>query len=134
MHVIRLKPLREFASRHPPAKAPLDAWYAEACRADRASFADVKATYGSADLVGGNRVVFNIGGNKYRLIVKVTYRSRTIYVRFVGTHADYDRSYALHVQRIQGRFASGDARFLSTRLLRSPAHCWPPQATPGVRQ
>jgi mRNA interferase HigB len=94
MHVISRKPLREFAARHPPAKAPLDAWYAEACRADWASFADVKATYGSADVVSGNRVVFNIGGNKYRLIVKVAYRSRTIYVRFVGTHADYDKTNA----------------------------------------
>ena len=90
MHVISRKRLREFAAKHPPAKAPLDAWYAEASRADWASFADVKARYGSADMVGGNRVVFNIGGNKYRLIVKVAYQCRTVYVRFVGTHAEYD--------------------------------------------
>src|SRR4051812_5534937 len=92
MRVISRKPLREFAAKHPSAKAPLDAWYAEACRADWAGFADVKATYGSADVLGGNRVVFNIGGNKYRLIVKVAYRCRTIYVRFAGTHADYDKT------------------------------------------
>lgn len=92
MRVISRKPLREFATKHPPAKAPLDAWYAEACRADWASFADVKARYGSADVVAGNRVVFNIGGNKYRLIAKMAYRSRTLYVRFVGTHAEYDKT------------------------------------------
>ena len=68
MHVISRKSLREFAARHPPAKGPLDAWFAEASRADWGSFADVKAAYGSADLVAGNRVIFNIGGNKYRLI------------------------------------------------------------------
>jgi len=92
MRVISRKPLREFAVKHPPAKAPLDAWYAEACRADWASFADVKARYGSADVVAGNRVIFNIGGNKYRLIAKLAYKSRTLYVRFVGTHAEYDKT------------------------------------------
>jgi mRNA interferase HigB len=92
MRIVSRKPLREFAAKHPMAKGPLDAWYSEACRADWASFADIKAAYGSADVIGGNRVVFNIGGNKYRLIVKVAYRCRTIYVRFVGTHAEYDKT------------------------------------------
>lgn len=92
MRVISRKPLREFAAKHPSAKAPLDAWYAEACRADWVSFADVKARYGSADVVADNRVIFNIGGNKYRLIAKLAYRSRTLYVRFVGTHAEYDQT------------------------------------------
>jgi mRNA interferase HigB len=91
MRVVSRKPLREFAVRHPPAKAPLEAWYAEARRADWASFAEVKATYGSADVVAGNRVIFNIGGNKYRLVAKIAYRCRTVYVRFVGTHAEYDQ-------------------------------------------
>ena len=91
MRVISRKPLREFAIKHPPAKAPLDAWFAETCRADWASFADVRAAYRHADVVAGNRVIFNIGGNKYRLIAKVAYRCRTIYVRFVGTHAEYDK-------------------------------------------
>lgn len=91
MRVVSRKPLREFAVRHPPAKAPLEAWYAEARRADGASFAEVKATYGSADVVAGNRVIFNIGGNKYRLVAKIAYRCRTVYVRFVGTHAEYDQ-------------------------------------------
>jgi mRNA interferase HigB len=92
MRVISRKKLREFAAKHPPAKAPLDAWYAEASRADWGSFADVKTRYGSADVVAGNRVIFNIGGNKYRLIAKLAYKSRTLYVRFVGTHAEYDQT------------------------------------------
>ena len=91
MRVISRKPLREFARKHPPAKGPLDAWFAEASRADWHSFAEVKAAYGSADVVAGNRVIFNIGGNKYRLIVKIAYRCRTLYVRFVGTHQQYDK-------------------------------------------
>lgn len=91
MRVISRKSLREFATKHPPAKAPLDAWFAEASRADWSNFSAVKAAYGSADVVAGNRVIFNIGGNKYRLIVKIAYRSRTLYVRFVGTHAEYDK-------------------------------------------
>jgi mRNA interferase HigB len=92
MRVISRKPLREFAAKHPPAKGPLDAWYAHACRADWANFADVKATYGSADVVGRNRVIFNIGGNKYRLIAKMAYKCRIVYVRFVGTHAEYQKT------------------------------------------
>ena len=91
MRVISRKPLREFADRHPQAKGPLDAWFGEASRADWASFAEVRAAYRSADVVAGNRVIFNIGGNKYRLIAKIAYKSRVLYVRFVGTHAEYDQ-------------------------------------------
>ncbi len=91
MRVISRRPLREFSGKHPPAKSPLDAWYAAVRRADWASFADVKATYGNADVVAGNRVIFNLGGNKYRLIAKIAYRCRIVYVRFVGTHAEYDQ-------------------------------------------
>lgn len=91
MHVISRKPLREFSVKHPPAKAPLDAWFAEASRAKWACFADVKKIYGSADVVADNRVIFNIGGNKYRLVVKIAYKTGTVFVRFVGTHAEYDK-------------------------------------------
>lgn len=68
----------------------MDAWFAETSRAERGSFADVKATYGTADVVAGNRVIFNIGGNKYRLVVKIAYKCGIVFVRFVGTHAAYD--------------------------------------------
>jgi mRNA interferase HigB len=91
MHVISRRPLREFAGKHPRAKGQLDLWFAEASRAEWASFGDVKATYGSADVVGGNRVIFNIGGNKFRLVVKMAYKCGTVFVRFVGTHDAYDK-------------------------------------------
>jgi len=90
MRIISRKPLREFAKKQPRAKGPLDAWFAEASQAEWGSFADVRATYGSADVVGGNRVIFNIGGNKYRLVVKIAYNCGTVFVRFVGTHEEYD--------------------------------------------
>ena len=91
MRVISRKALREFAGKHPPAKTPLDAWFAEASRARWSCFADVRTAFGSADVVAGNRVIFNIGGNKYRLVVKIAYPYQTVCVRFVGTHAEYDR-------------------------------------------
>jgi mRNA interferase HigB len=91
MHVISRQPLRAFSKLHPPAKSPLDAWFSEVGRAGWKSFADVKATYRSADVVAGNRVIFNIGGNKYRLVVKIAWQCQTVFVLFVGTHAEYDR-------------------------------------------
>ncbi len=91
MHIISRKPLREFSEKHPPAKTPLDTWFAEVNRAKWSSFADIRGAYGSADVVAGNRVIFNIGGNKYRLVVKVAYKCGKVFVRFVGTHAEYDK-------------------------------------------
>lgn len=91
MHIISRSLLREFSQKHPQAKGLLDAWYAEVKRAEWKSFSDVKAVYGSADVVTGNRVVFDIGGNKYRLVVKIAYQCAKVYVRFVGTHAAYDK-------------------------------------------
>ena len=90
MHILSRKPLREFSEKHPPAKTPLDTWFSEVSRAKWTSFADVRAIYGSADVVAGNRVIFNIGGNKYRLVVKIAYKCGIVFVRFVGTHAAYD--------------------------------------------
>lgn len=91
MHIISRKPLREFSKKHPPAKTPLDTWFADVSRAEWSSFADIRAAYGSADVVAGNRVIFDIGGNKYRLVVKVAYNCGKVFVRFVGTHAEYDK-------------------------------------------
>jgi mRNA interferase HigB len=74
------------------SKQPLIAWYKQASEADWATPADVKAMYASASVIGDNRVVFNIAGNKYRLIVKINYPYRVVYVRFVGTHRQYDET------------------------------------------
>lgn len=89
MHVITQKPLREFWTRHPRAKAPLKAWFRTAKRADWGSFAAVRADYPSADQVG-KLTVFDIGGNKYRLVVVVHFNRGKLYVRHVLTHAEYD--------------------------------------------
>jgi len=72
------------------AEEPLKAWYAEAKAASWHHPADVKAKYGSASVLKDNRVVFNIAGNKYRLVVKIHYNTSIAYIRFVGTHAQYD--------------------------------------------
>jgi mRNA interferase HigB len=77
--------------KHADAKQPLRAWYHDVLRADWKSPADVKNVYASASIVGENRLVFNIRGNKYRLVVAVNYKYRMCYVRFIGTHKVYDR-------------------------------------------
>lgn len=91
MRVIALATLRDFWRKHPLAQAPLQNWYAEARRATWRSPAEVKQAHRTASFLAGDRVVFNIKGNDYRLIVAIRYRSQIIYVRFVGTHRDYDR-------------------------------------------
>ena len=91
VRVIALRTLREFWERHSDAEQPLRAWYHDARRADWRTPADLKRVYANASIVGGNRVVFNIGGNKYRLIVGIHYAFRICYIRFIGTHNAYDR-------------------------------------------
>ena len=80
-----------FWERHPAAEQPLRAWFHEAKVAVWASSAALKARYPTASIVTGERAVFNIGGNKYRLVVRINYGSGTVFVRFVGTHAEYDK-------------------------------------------
>jgi mRNA interferase HigB len=93
MRIISRKALRKFwqTPEHVDAEQPLKAWFREASRADWATPAAVKAMYRSASVVADSRVVFNIAGNKYRLVVKVNYPYRMMYIRFVGTHEQYDK-------------------------------------------
>jgi mRNA interferase HigB len=91
MHVIKKKTLVEFWKKHADARVPLTAWFHEAKIARWETPQDIKARYRSADFLSGNRVVFNIGGNKYRLVVKIAYSPGLVYIRFVGTHAEYDK-------------------------------------------
>lgn len=91
MRVIALSALREFWARHPQAETALRVWYAEAGRADWKSPADIKAAHRNASFLANNRVVFNIKGNDYRLVAAVHYNRGMMFVRFVGTHAEYDR-------------------------------------------
>lgn len=92
MQVIAKSTLRAFWMREPRAEAPLQTWYAIADKADWAGPADVKAAFGTTvDFVGDNRVIFDIGGNKYRLIVHFAYPYRRALIKFIGTHKEYDK-------------------------------------------
>jgi mRNA interferase HigB len=93
MRIISRKTLRRFWEKqeYADSEQPLKAWFHEALKADWGSPSAVKAAYRSASIVGNSRVVFNIGGNKYRLVVKVNYAYRIMYIRFIGTHRQYDR-------------------------------------------
>lgn len=91
MRVIARSALREFWEKHPDAEQPLRAWFAEAEKAIWRTPGGIKRDYPSASILGGNRAVFNICGNKYRLVVKVLYAFGVAHIRFVGKHGDYDR-------------------------------------------
>ena len=91
MHVIALKTLKLFWARYPQAEGPLRAWYAIASKASWTQPADIKAQFRAADFLAHNRVIFDIGGNKYRLVVTVAYRYKRVYVRFIGTHDEYGK-------------------------------------------
>jgi len=91
MRVFSKKILRDYWEKHAAAKAGLQAWYEDALRVEWRSPADIKRTYANASILVDNRVVFNIQGNAYRLVVKIHYDRGFVYVRFFGTHAEYDR-------------------------------------------
>jgi len=84
MRIIALKTLRDFWQQHPDAEQPLRAWYHDVKQANWRTPADIKNTYRNASLVGNDRVVFNIKGNDYRLVVVVAYRQGIVYIRYVG--------------------------------------------------
>jgi mRNA interferase HigB len=98
MKVIAVGTLRIFWERHPDAEQPLKAWYDEARHAVWSTPQDIRNRYASASFVGHNRVVFNIKGNDYRLIVAVAYRFQAIYIKFIGTHTEYNRIDAATVE------------------------------------
>ena len=91
MHIVSLKALRLFWEQHPDAEQPLRAWYLITRRAQWRRPADIKADYGTASILGNDRVVFNIKGNAYRLVVLTAYHKGRLFIRFVGTHVEYDR-------------------------------------------
>lgn len=91
MRIIARRALRKFWERHPDAEQPLRAWYQDVRRADWRSPSDIKRVYANASIVGENRVVFNIKGNKYHLVVAINYPYRLCYVRFLGSHQAYGR-------------------------------------------
>lgn len=93
MRVISLSTLKAFWEMNPArtdARQPLLAWHQFVRKADWRSPAELKADFGSASILKDGRVVFNIAGNKYRLVVWINYAYRIVYVRFIGTHREYD--------------------------------------------
>lgn len=97
MRIIARRTLREFVERlsgnkdQPAVKAALDAWFAEVSRSSWNSTADVKRLYATASIVSAERVVFNVKGNAYRLVVSVDFEKGIVWIKWIGTHRDYDR-------------------------------------------
>ena len=89
MHVIAKKPLKEFWVKHPDSKKPLEAWFRTIERSTFKTWSELRAAFPTADKVG-DRIVFNIGGNKYRLITVIHFNRGKAFVRYVLTHKEYD--------------------------------------------
>jgi mRNA interferase HigB len=90
VRVLSRSTLRVFWEKHRGAQGPLRAWLEEAEAADWKSPQDIKERYRTADFIANDRAIFDIGGNKYRLVVHVRYEFHVVYIRFVGTHREYD--------------------------------------------
>lgn len=88
----------EYAKTYPSAANALFEWYHELVKADFANFHELKAAYGSASLVGDNRVVFNIMGNKYRLVIRIIFEYKAIQIKWFGTHDEYDKINVTNIQ------------------------------------
>ena len=91
MRIIAVSTLKDYWEKHPETQQPLTEWYLKVGRAQWESFADMKQDFGSVDYVGNQHYVFNIKGNNYRLIVAVKFTPKLVYIRFVGTHEEYDK-------------------------------------------
>lgn len=90
MRVIAFKMIREFIAGHTDADVALREWHKKTENADWATFADIKETFNSVDYVGNDRYVFNVKGNHYRVVARIVFAIKTVFMRFVGTHKEYD--------------------------------------------
>jgi mRNA interferase HigB len=91
MHIISKSTIIKYYQKHSETKQSLLSWYAEVTKAQWSCFQDIKDRFPSADYVSKNKVVFNIKGNDYRLVVKLAFKSRTVFILKIGTHAEYDK-------------------------------------------
>lgn len=91
MRIISKSTLVEFYTKEPQSKSALEEWYEKTRRAEWSCYADMKQSFNSVDAVGNQHYVFNIKGNNYRLVVVIQFTPKTVYIRFVGSHRDYDR-------------------------------------------
>jgi mRNA interferase HigB len=91
LRVIAKKILREFWERHNDSEQQLKAWFQETSKAEWTTPNEIKVEYPSASIIGNDRIVFNIKGNSYRLIVKINFDYKIVWIRFIGTHSEYDK-------------------------------------------
>ena len=91
MRIISVKTLRDFWIKYPDSEQPLKAWYSEVKKAIWNNPSEIKKHYRNASIIKDKRVVFNIKGNDYRLVVAIKYKFQIVYIRFIGTHNDYDK-------------------------------------------
>ena len=91
MRIISKTTVKQYCAKHPQATASLMDWVDKAEQAQWTCFEDIKKTFNSVDYVGNNRYVFNIQHNDFRLIVMVLFMPKQVYIRFIGTHSEYDR-------------------------------------------
>ena len=91
MRIIAYKQIEQFAAIHTDARIALDDWYSKTERAEWSCFADIKNMFNAVDSIGNKRYVFNIKGNSYRLITLILFNPKIVYIRYIGTHADYNK-------------------------------------------
>jgi len=91
MHIISFSKLREFFEEDPNSKVALQDWYKIASKAEWDNFSDIRKTFNSVDSVGNSRFVFNVKGNHYRIVALLLFQIKRVYIRWVGTHKDYDK-------------------------------------------
>jgi mRNA interferase HigB len=91
MRIVTYKRIQEFATKHPNTQVPLNVWYHTITAKSWQNLTDIKHDFNSVDYVGNHRYVFNIKGNSYRLIALISFNAQKVYIRFIGTHAAYDR-------------------------------------------
>lgn len=97
MRIVTFLRIKEFVEKYPDADIALRDWYKKTQNCEWKNFTDVKETFNTADYVGNNRFVFNIKGNQYRLIAIIIFASQKVYIRFIGTHKDYDKINASNI-------------------------------------
>tara|TARA_R110001583_G_scaffold137579_5_gene289198 strand:- start:147 stop:443 length:297 start_codon:yes stop_codon:yes gene_type:complete len=91
MRIVTYKRILEFSKKHADTENPLGFWYHTATSKDWNNLNDIKQTFNSVDYVGNNRYVFNIKGNDYRLVTIISFNAKKVYIRFIGTHSEYDK-------------------------------------------
>jgi mRNA interferase HigB len=91
VRVVSRKTLVDYYNKHKETKSQLEAWFHELKKVEWNTPQEVKEKYGPASIIGNNRVVFNIKGNKYRLVTEINYQMKVVYIRFIGTHKEYNK-------------------------------------------